>query len=406
MHIKNRLAAIIYKADILVLAIFGVVSEFCQHGWWALRLLAVVAGILCIIYYIATFAVALRDKERPLARVICPTLKGIITISLALSGIMATAFGADLDLIDGMAVLGLILPLLMILDWLLFDEKGTLRMTAPFYFLTLPIIYFSFVIVTSGQISTSVDLRYPYSFLNFKKGEIGNTLVAIGINLIIVFTFGYAYTLADKLLSGEERVRKKSAPVEELAAKQTEVNEPETKITAPERILPETTEIISERTENPETEETDEEQDEENDWDNDSYVIGEPTLADSESEVKMLSEERVSAKAQEQQRLTQAKNDKPASAKISTKPSKQMDIIVPKKLEQPAKRGKSRREPTQRSQENHKHQSARPEARVSNLNRNGRARRNNRRSPKFEDIVRVEAHKTGNNTSKKRPKSK
>lgn len=416
MYIKNRLASMIYKADILVLAVFGVAVELREFGWQALRLLPVVGGILVVGYYLVTLILATKDKAFPISQPLCPALKGAITIAMIIGAVATTAFDPGVDLVDAAALLGLIVPLLMLGDWLLFDQKGLLKLSAPFNFLALVASYFAIMIITSEQLTSSAALRYPYEFLNFHK-HMNETVVGLSLIALVTLAFGFAYTLADKLLCGEEVTKlggtpsqAEAVPVESVVGTHND-DEDDVEAESPTELVkseenspaPQPVSVTKSSTEpsQPSAElnfgvNTDVADDNENDWDRDSYVIRLPEKAplapvegtndvDSmsvpgkaapKSSVTVL--EEMVAKL-EAKTISEAQPQAVAKSRPQSKPRKKMDFAVQK-----PQAGQNRPTAT-----------AKPITKKKKKHSNG-APANRRRQPKFEDIVRTERHKSGN----------
>ena len=416
MYIKNRLASMIYKADILVLAVFGVAVELREFGWQALRLLPVVGGILVVGYYLATLILATKDKAFPISQPLCPALKGAITIAMIIGAVATTAFDPGVDLVDAAALLGLIVPLLMLGDWLLFDQKGLLKLSAPFNFLALVASYFAIMIITSEQLTSSAVLRYPYEFLNFHK-HMNETVVGLSLIALVTLAFGFAYTLADKLLCGEEVTRSKRAASQaetvsaEVVISTNEEDEDDVGAESPTKpvkseesspdLQPVSATKSSTEPSQPSAElnfgvSADVTDDNENDWDRDSYVIKLPekaplapvegandansmsvsSKAASKSSVAVL--EEMVAKL-ETKTISETQPQPVAKSQTQSKPRKKMDFAVQK-----PQAGQNRPTAT-----------AKPITKKKKKHSNG-APANRRRQPKFEDIVRTERHKSGN----------
>jgi len=94
------------------------------------------------------------------------------------------------------------IPLLCLIDWLLFDKKNSFKWFYPIFWLSVPILYFIFVFLRAelgGQIYGS-DSLYPYYFLNIHA--LGFVIVShYLIQFVITFVvLGYIFVLIDKVL--------------------------------------------------------------------------------------------------------------------------------------------------------------------------------------------------------------
>ena len=94
-------------------------------------------------------------------------------------------------------------PLLVILDWLLFDEKGKLPWAAPVYWLFAPLIYVTGIMLRAllhGPARFSREGGYPYFFLDIERVG-GKIYIYLGIYLIFFLVIGYLFLAADWLLA-------------------------------------------------------------------------------------------------------------------------------------------------------------------------------------------------------------
>ncbi|CAK7012609.1 Pr6Pr family membrane protein [Saezia sanguinis] len=99
-------------------------------------------------------------------------------------------------------------PLLVFLDWLLFDRKGTLHITTPWWWLLIPLAYFAFICLKvhfTGPVNAEFGLVYPYPFIDFNA--LGARAVAINVVFMAtgMLILGYIYWGIDRLLSKMQR---------------------------------------------------------------------------------------------------------------------------------------------------------------------------------------------------------
>lgn len=122
---------------------------------------------------------AYRDRPAP------PALKGAVTLYVAITGLVyhlvltnpASGFAVGpvhraLPDAIGNQLLHTVVPLLAVLDWLVFDPRGRFRWSYALYWLTFPLAYLAFALVRGLIVH-----RYPYPFIDV--GELGYDGVAI-----------------------------------------------------------------------------------------------------------------------------------------------------------------------------------------------------------------------------------
>ena len=95
-------------------------------------------------------------------------------------------------------------PIIILLDYLLFDEKGLFEYRDAFSFLNYLLVYFVYLIVyelLGGRfIISGVETIYPYFFLNIEEQGIWLTLINI-LMIGLVFTgFGLLLVWVDQIL--------------------------------------------------------------------------------------------------------------------------------------------------------------------------------------------------------------
>ena len=95
-----------------------------------------------------------------------------------------------------------IVPTMMILDYLLFDNKGNYKKIYPLYWIVIPYIYllYVFIMIQLGN-DIGVNSKYPYPFLNIEVlGDIKVLVYIIYFNIAFIL-LGYVIFILDKLLS-------------------------------------------------------------------------------------------------------------------------------------------------------------------------------------------------------------
>lgn len=105
-----------------------------------------------------------------------PALKGAVTLYVAITGLVyhlvltnpASGFAVgpvqrDLPEAIGNQFLHTVVPLLAVLDWLLFDERGRFRWRYALYWLAFPLGYLAFALIRGLIVH-----RYPYPFIDVR----------------------------------------------------------------------------------------------------------------------------------------------------------------------------------------------------------------------------------------------
>lgn len=165
-----------------------------------------ITNLSCTIYYLVEFIYQLKiKKNRTFSRIIKNTLMMSITLTLLVAHfVLKMRFSFDTFM--NMSFLGVhyIIPILIIIDWIIFEKKGKIKKVEPFIYLIMPAIYFIVALISAkfghglGCNSTS---KYPYPFLDIEVLGIGKVLINCIVMKIGCLFIGYTYYFTDKLLS-------------------------------------------------------------------------------------------------------------------------------------------------------------------------------------------------------------
>lgn len=207
MHIQNRTATVIFSFIIGVLAALAAWIQFLSFGHDAWRLFATWVALVAAIYYILDAVVALLAKRRPVGAELCPMLQGGLIVSgitLLLIRIICYAMDSYIPGAGGNVMLSeFILPVLMIMSWVMFSQKGKWRAYEPFYWLALPGIYASAILVSGEFMPRNARLVYPYEFLDYPSIGIDTMLWWFAIFAVAILIVGYIFWILDFAMSGK-----------------------------------------------------------------------------------------------------------------------------------------------------------------------------------------------------------
>ncbi len=88
-------------------------------------------------------------------------------------------------------------PLLFILDYILFDEKGTISVLAPLYGFLPPLVYVAYIFILGAAVP---NFEYPYFFLNVNELGYGGVCLWV-LGLLAVFAvLGYLLWLWNRVM--------------------------------------------------------------------------------------------------------------------------------------------------------------------------------------------------------------
>jgi hypothetical protein len=94
----------------------------------------------------------------------------------------------------------MIVPLLVVIDWVLFDTHGLLRWRYALIWLSYPLGYFIFVLIRGVFVHA-----YPYSFVNVNTLGYGKVMINAGIYTVAFWLLGVVYVVGDYVLSWRKK---------------------------------------------------------------------------------------------------------------------------------------------------------------------------------------------------------
>ena len=211
--IKNRIAQLIYRSIYVGLGFIGVLSAFgllygSSPNLSNLIYYTNLSNYLCLIVTI----IVLVDTYKHIKKgelyghnTSIKQLKFYSTIIILVTFLVYNILLTDNMFGDGWNALGnlllhILLPLLFLFDFFLFDEHHSLKWYDPLLSTILPLIYVAFILIRAQCLSADyTGTVYPYFFLNVDNLGIGMVFVWVIILLLIFIAIGYIFYLYDKL---------------------------------------------------------------------------------------------------------------------------------------------------------------------------------------------------------------
>lgn len=221
--IKNRTAQLVFQTVYCVLAVVGVLSSL---GLFVAKFNAnfyvyytnlsnyICAGVMFV--SLVRTVKASNKKEDGFCQT-APTFNFMCVIL-----IMVTFFVYNILLVGEQTVvtyftslsnmlLHVILPIMFVLNWVLFYEHGKVKWHWPLYCVVMPLIYVVYILIRAWIIgSKPVEVLYPYFFLNVAKLGWGGFFMWIAILLVVFIALGYVLYALDNLKSIKSKFNKKS----------------------------------------------------------------------------------------------------------------------------------------------------------------------------------------------------
>ena len=203
---------LIYKILIVIITGIGLYLNFDLFSFdGGIIYFTIQSSLLCFLFYLITVILIISNKLKK--NNFYYIFKGVatmaITITMFVYQFLLAPNGVELyeHHFFTSEIVHLAIPILIILDYFLFAEKGNIKKTYPLYWCSPLFVYLVFVIIYSLCGGTFNGERVPYFFLDIK--EIGFLKVLIYCFMITIFYIGcghLAFIIDNKLSKKNENL--------------------------------------------------------------------------------------------------------------------------------------------------------------------------------------------------------
>ena len=216
MNIKNVSASIVWKLILVCVASYGLLDgSGILHGAYDANfphMFTNVSNLFACGYFLIAAIWIIKYRNDDNVRALAPQIKYTATVSLLVTMIIAHFLLFDAMFQDGQLVWHLVamhyaVPVMALLDWLLFDEKGRMPAWGPLAWMSLVAVYLAVVMIGVGVFGlnmgggTTADISsYPYTFLDPGISGAGGVCAFCAVTLAAFVVLGYALFGIDKLL--------------------------------------------------------------------------------------------------------------------------------------------------------------------------------------------------------------
>ena len=167
------------------------------------------SNMLCSAFMFAALIHAVRFPDREL----WPRCKFVFVVMILLTAIVYNlllngypSWSAYFAAVKN-SLYHLILPVLFVLDWIVFYRRGRVKPLDPILALGIPVLYVVYILLRAAIVKwagISVRVLYPYFFLNVDSLGWGGFARWMGILLAGLLALGYGLFGLDRLLSGRK----------------------------------------------------------------------------------------------------------------------------------------------------------------------------------------------------------
>lgn len=204
----KRRISLIYRIVLIICGIYGLYLNFTGLNGNAYKLLhyfTILSNVLVVLFFIFLIVNHYRNKEYL-------HIKGAITMSITITFLvfhfmlrptMFNMIGTDYSPYSAAnLLLHYVVPLMTILDWILFDTKGEYKAYDPLLWLIIPTAYYVFSTINGIFGYTFINgSHYPYFFIDYDSLGLLGVLRYVLLILVAFIILGYIYYIIDRMLS-------------------------------------------------------------------------------------------------------------------------------------------------------------------------------------------------------------
>ena len=217
--IKNKTFQLMFQTAFCTLGLLGIIASvgtfnYTWRGDFYVHFTNL-SNYLCIGIMLAELMQTIKKNEDSYVDKF-PLLKFIGVLSILLTFIVFNFILAGdremyLNFQINSVLFHIILPVLYILDWFLFYERGKVKITYPLYSTIFPLLYVGFIFIRAWILNfdSTVPYIYPYFFLDLDKlGVAGVVKWVIMLSLGFIIA-GFLFLVIDKILFKRIKANKK-----------------------------------------------------------------------------------------------------------------------------------------------------------------------------------------------------
>lgn len=217
MRVENKGVTILYRGAFLLLCGYGLyLNSGLPQGKLNLTNLwfyTILSNLMCFIYFAACVIKTAKNwhSRDSYATTVIPRFKGGVTLGITVTFLVyqfllvpnAFEMNPNYSIFSLANVLvHYVVPILTILDWLLFDVKGNYRWMDPFLWLLPALSYFAVVSLRGWMSQTTLIGKsyYPYYFIDFDVLGAANVFLNVLVLVVFFLILGYLIFGVDRLL--------------------------------------------------------------------------------------------------------------------------------------------------------------------------------------------------------------
>ena len=219
--IKNRIAQVVFQTVYCVLGLLGLLSslgyfnaDFNNEFYVYYTNLSnyICIGVMAVML-VRTVKSASKKQDgfcdtAPTFNFMCLIM---IMVTFLVYNILLAVENTVTEYFTSMSIMimHVILPVMFILNWILFYEHGKMKWYQPLLCLIMPLAYVAFILIRAQILGNATDaVIYPYFFLNVNELGWGGFFRWIAILLVIFDAIGYLFFALDHIKTIKRKLKK------------------------------------------------------------------------------------------------------------------------------------------------------------------------------------------------------
>lgn len=209
--IKNRTCQLIFQTAFCTLGILGIIASLGTFNYEYRGDFYVhftnLSNYLCIFVIFAGLIQTIKkDKDSFVDKYPILNFIGVLAILLTFivfNFILAGDREMYLNFRINSVLFHIVLPIMYVLHWLLFYERGKIKVVYPIYSIAFPVIYVAFIYIRAWILGfdPTVPYIYPYFFLDLDKLGVGGVSKWVAILAVGFVVVGFIFYGLDKVLA-------------------------------------------------------------------------------------------------------------------------------------------------------------------------------------------------------------
>ena len=219
--IRNRTTQLVFQSVYCTLAIFGIIGSL---GYFDVKFntefylfYTNLSNYICIGLMFASLIATIKNANKkqdgyvataPKFKFMCNIM---ILVTFLVYNILLAKDNTVLEYFTSTSnlLMHVILPVMFILDWILFYEHGKTKWYYPLLCLIMPLIYVVFILIRAPFVQGLDVTVYPYFFLDLNTLGWGGFLGWVFALIVIFVAIGYLFYLFDNIKKIKEYFNRK-----------------------------------------------------------------------------------------------------------------------------------------------------------------------------------------------------